>query len=347
MCVGRLALFWVLASAIGVSGTAHADDGAPRRAPAVQPAAPAPPPMLVLRPVPRLARVARRVARVLLRRAVAGVRIGEPPPPVAEAVTPGQLAMVRTDEGVSLVLGGLGGASFSTEVELRRPSGEPAVRAIALAVESLEDTAQEAAARGTPAIPGGEERVDRIVPTLRGSLFAPRRPIAPIAKPTMYLRMLLGFSPVRGTPLIGPGVGLGLCVTSHCVVIVADLPLLAERRQAPHGEWVRYRSVDAGVVAQLRPFHFGPFTPGLTFGLVSRIGNAALEATGRDDRFVTNLAVRSTLEIAWRFAPRFELALEGGVDLAVSRASYIRYHDSVFLEDRWTPWIVTSIRLRP
>jgi len=167
-----------------------------------------------------------------------------------------------------------------------------------------------------------------------------------IARPTIYLRTLLGVSPVRGTLLVGFGTGLGLCVGGECVVLEADLPLLAEVR-ATAGWETRYRFVNFSTRFQARPWSFGDFTPGASFGLVTRIGTATLTETDTT-RLATNLGVRGTLEIAWKFARRFELVLEAGVDLSLDRAKFIRTTGEVLLlEDRWTPWIVTSVRLRP
>lgn len=304
-------------------------------------------PAIVLRPDAELAALAADVARVLSRRGVDRFEVGEPPPPgVPEAVLTNHLAIVKQDPAIRLVYAGSGGAIFATELELGRSNRAASVRAIALAIESLVDTAREP----PPASASGEGRTrvrTRVLPAELGDAGEWRRPeILPIAKPTIFLRVLAGVSPLRGTPLIGPGAGLGLCVTVHCVVIEGDLSLIPERRLAPDGKHVRYRSVNASVRLQIRPFDFRVLIPGVTLGFVTRIGNAWVEGTD-DERTVTNLGVRGTAELAWRFARRFEAVLEAGVDLAISRAEFIRYSASVFLEDRWTPWIVTSMRLRP
>ncbi len=168
----------------------------------------------------------------------------------------------------------------------------------------------------------------------------------PFAKPTIYLRALLGLSTVRSAFLIGPGTGLGLCISRHCVVLEGDLPLLPEERSNATYR-VRYRFLNFSARFQFRPFQFGSFVPGISFGLVTRIGTASLVGTDRSQT-VTDIGLRATLEAAFRLDRRFEIVLEGGVDYAISRAQFInRLGDVLVLEDRWTPWIITGLRLRP
>lgn len=302
---------------------------------------------LVLRPERGLEPVARQVARMLERRTAIEVIVGGPPPPgLAEAVPRGHAAMTVRDGTLVIVLGGDHGMSYATELDLPSQASAAAARAIALAIESLRDASLE---EPEPAPDGASTR-----PTRRwlyswrfvGDLF-PDRTIEPIAKPTLYLRLLVGVSPIHGTFLVGPGAGLGLCVTGHCMVLEGDLPLLPERRRT--GDLTtRYRAVNFSVRFQYRPFEFGAFVPGVTAGFMTRIGTATIEELDTST-VATNLGVRGTLELAWRFVARFELVLEAGIDVAISRAEFVREltDEPLFLEDRYTPWGVLSTRLRP
>ena len=307
---------------------------------------------LVLRPEPRLTDLAHRVASMVSRRTGEEVRVGEPPPPeVVEAVPRGHAALLRQDGSVLVVLGGREGTTYRTELTLRSIRTPAAARAVALAVETLRDTAAQVEARGDdlPAARAPGERIrTRWVLTQRairdeGDPWYPVSGLPP-ARPTIYLRTLLGYSPIQRTLLVGPGVGLGLCLGGECVVLEADLPLIPDVRRNRDDVVVRYRAVNTSVRFQWRPLGWGRWTPGLSFGVLTRIGTATMEETRR---VVSNLGWRTTLELGYAFAPHFEIAAEAGVDLAISRARFILDGRSVFLEDRWTPWFVLSVRLRP
>jgi hypothetical protein len=170
--------------------------------------------------------------------------------------------------------------------------------------------------------------------------------IEPIARPTIYLRFVAGWSPVREDVLLGPGAGLGLCVSAQCVVLEADVSLSSSDTVASDGAVVQYRPVNIAVRGQFRPDSEHPFTPGGSIGFLTRVGVAAIEGTD-DSQIVSNLGLRIGLELAYRFVERFEVVLEGGVDIALSRAQFVRFAESVVLEDRWTPWLATTVRLRP
>lgn len=310
------------------------------------------PPVLVLRPEPSLAPLARRVVRTLERRLGIEVSVGDPPPPgLHEAVPSGHVALAVSEARLSIVLAADEGVAYATELDLPRDTGDAAVRSVALAIEALLDASTDAPSpgerpRGAATDAGTWRTRWRIVGPRSAEIGGPRRAIVPLAKPTIHIRVLLGYSPTRGALLLGPGAGFGLCVTRHCVVLEGDLNLISDTRRASDDVLVRYRTVNFSVRVQLRPFDLGDVVPGLTFGLATRVGSASLEGTDVS-RVVTNLAVRGTLELAWRFAPRFEAVLEAGMDLAINRAEFIRFGESLLLEDRWTPWFATSVRLRP
>jgi hypothetical protein len=342
-----------------IAGTAILPSFARAQDVPVEPTGPEAPPQLALRlrPAEELRPLARRVAAMMTRRGEVPVELGDPPPGgIAEAIRPGEVALVREGEVVQVVLGGRQGMSYGTELTLRAIRSAAAARAVALAIETLRDTMLVAAERGEDVPPPAGARreprsrirtrwiiVDRAIEQDGEPWHAPRR--LPQAKPTLFLRFLLGWSPVQRELLIGPGAGLGLCVGPHCVVIEADLPLMRNRTQSDFGE-VRYRAVNTSMRVIGRPFRWGDFTPGFGLGLLTRIGSATLRTT-HDTRVVTNLGMRLTVEMAWAFAGPFELVAEGGLDYAVSRARFIHGGRSVYLEDRWTPWLVTSLRLRP
>src|SRR5687768_6216591 len=100
--------------------------------------------------------------------------------------------------------------------------------------------------------------------------------------------------------------------------------------------------------AQFRPWRWDDFVPGFTAGILSRFGNAWIDATGASQT-VTDFGLRGSVELAWVFAAPFEWVIEVGVDFAVNPARFVRGAglETVLLEDVVTVWGITSIRLRP
>jgi len=311
---------------------------------------------ITLRPEAALRPLALRAARVLATRTGVAVDVGEPPPEaLIEAIPNGHVAIAMSTDAASpgvvrVVLAGREATFFDGQLRIGERRGSAEARALAIAVESLRDAALTTELPSTPpaTAAGAVVRVRRQV-RLRSDGFPWSRYGAdrlPFAKPTIYLRALLGLSTARSTFLIGPGTGLGLCISRHCVVIEGDLPLIPEER-ANDRYRVRYRFLNFSARFQFRPFQFGAFTPGLSFGFVTRIGTASLVGTDRSQT-VTNMGLRATFEAALRIDRRFEVVIEAGVDLALSRAQFInRAGDVLVLEDRWTPWAITGLRLRP
>lgn len=293
---------------------------------------------IVLRPTPELRELADDVADTLARRTGMRVAVGDrPPPEVLEAVPRGHLGLAVEDDGrVALALGGPGGVAVTTRLELGEEVARSArARAISLAAETLVDAASLAE---RPPVPAADPPVSPAAP--------PRRTVPPVARPTLYLRLMLGVSPLRRQLLVGPGAGLGLCVRSGCAVFEADLPLLRDSVVSADNQRIRYRAVNTALRAQVRPFELGDFVPGFGLGILTRIGTASVPGTELR-RTVTNFGVRTSAELAWRFREPFEIVIEAGVDVAVSRARFVHYPAATFLEDRYTPWAVTSIRMRP
>jgi len=301
---------------------------------------------LVLHPEPSLERFAGHVARAYERHTGDEAIVGDPPPSMPhaddawlpEAVPEGHVALVRTEVGVALALGASEGRTVDTLVrgELTRREAT----SVALAIDSL---ALEAARLP----PVEEEPVPESWFTVRHyDLTPPPRP--QVAAPTVYFRLLAGYSPTRGTPLVGPGAGLGFCVGAQCFVIEADLPLFADELRTARGELVRYRAVNASARLQLRPLVRGRHALGVTLGFLTRIGNASVVGTDVREQ-ATNLGARMTVEYAVRVAGPLEVVFEGGLD-AVGRRSRARLlHDGqrMYLEDTYTPWAVMGLRLRP
>lgn len=330
----------------------EAAGASPRRADQLDPASP-----LTLRPAAELRSLADRVARMLQVRAQVPVVVGEPPPGgVPEAVLASHVGIVRDGPEVLVVLGGPQGLVYQSRVDLPS-SRDAAVRAVGLTVEALRDAAIEGPpprdeGEGPGAAPG--ERVSFVYLEPEGGLFGVRRRIEPIARPTIYLRLLLGFSTARDTALIGPGVGVGLCIEMSCLVLEGDLPLLPEERVDPADlRIIRYRPISLGMRLQIRPWRWGDFMPGLTFGVLTRFGNAWVDSTcahpcdDSEEKTVNSFGLRGTVELAWIFAEPFEAVLEGGVDFVASPARFARNGNVVLLEDIVTVWGMISMRLRP
>ena len=111
---------------------------------------------LVLRPVPELAPLADRVASTLARRTGEEVVVGEPPlVDLLEAVPAGEIALLVDGATVRLGLGGGRGGTYATDVELSSHEGDAAVRAVALAIEALRESARAGDAERAVVAPTG------------------------------------------------------------------------------------------------------------------------------------------------------------------------------------------------
>ncbi|MCU0671454.1 MAG: hypothetical protein MUE69_01550 [Myxococcota bacterium] len=299
-------------------------------------------PPVVLRPSDELRPLAVAV-QLQLRRQGHELVLGPPPPAIAEAVGRGEIALVSRDGHLWLGVGAHGGATHGASLALAPAPTSETIRALALAVESLLDQAESASwnprpAASTPA-PSNEVvylHYDDTPPPREG------------AKPTVFLKVLMGWSPSRDRVLLGPGAGFGLCVGLHCVVLEAELPLLPDERPVAGGT-LRYRALSASVRGQARVALPRALTVAIGLGLVSRIGTASL--VGHDLRRTTSaFGARTSLELAWRVRGPFELVAEGGLDAMLSdqRGRYrLPTGQEEILEDRWTPWLMLSLRLRP
>ncbi|MBK8171946.1 MAG: hypothetical protein IPK60_16595 [Sandaracinaceae bacterium] len=315
---------------------------------------------ITLRPETEFRRLTTRVAVVLARRTGVPVEVGSAPPSALLAAVPAaHIAIGRRNGQLAIVLAGNRGLLFAMDIDVPRNANETAVRELALAIESLRDTAIEPTSPPAAVVPGeGGAPVPREVTRWRvvnheptedgGTAWGVRRDDRlPTAKPIIYMRALLGYSPVRERAIVALGTGLGLCIRDQCIVFEADVPLLVESRTVS-GFLVRYRFFDFAARIQYRPWHFETFTPGFNLGIVMRIASGEVTGAGGASSTTSDFGVRGSAEMAWRFHNLFELVLEAGVDYAVDRSTFVNRDGNVLIAgDRWTPWLITSLRLRP
>lgn len=320
---------------------------------------------LTLRPTRGARHLASAVARTLALRLSVPVSVGDAPPPeILEAVPPGHVAIARRGGTIELVLAGPETQVYRSEVAVRRQSDQAIVRAVALAVEALRDAALD----GPP--PGESPSVTRRTFELRGQsvtwiyrereggLFGPRRRREAEAKPSFYLGAVGGLTTEQLGILLGPRLGLALCLDPGCLALEADVPVLPQESVACDGRRLQYRPVTLGLRLSMRPLNVDRVVFfGFSFGVISRFGIASLVGA-EVNRLSTDFGVRSGLEVAWRFAPPVEIALEVGVDVNVSPVRFVRETrpppgvvcptlEPLFAEDIVTLWAALVVRVRP
>lgn len=316
---------------------------------------------LTLRPTEATRQLAERVRATLALRLDVAVSVGEDAPPeILEAVPEGHVGVGRDGDAVRLVLAGPEGQVFRSDVDVGDARGRDAARAVALAVEALRDAAldgpPEGSANWRTYVVSGRE-VTWIYRERPGGLYGPAPVIEAHAKPLVALGFLAGVSTERLTALLGPRLGLGLCLEGQCVVLEGDLPLLPDESESCDGRRIQYRPVTLALRVQLRPIQADDLSLAFGLGILSRFGLANL--VGVDvSRITTSFGLRGGVEGAWRFAGPLELVLEAGVDLAVSPATFTRRTrpppgvscttiETLLVEDLVTVWGQLAIRLRP
>lgn len=301
---------------------------------------------LVLRPAEGTQSLVEHTARMLEWRRGVDVSVGEPPPPeLLEAVPIGHVAMARVEGKLRIVLGGRHGVTFATDLD-EVTNDEDGARSLSLAIEALWDSAIAAPAPRVREARSASSWVYVETEAYRRELEErARRAVEPIAKPTVYLRLLFGYSFLRESFLVGPGAGFGLCVNDSCAVIEGELPVLADERRTNDDDVISYRAVSLSARLQFRPFDWGIVQPGVSVGFLTRIGNASVN--GDRSYLVTDLGVRASGELGLRIADELEVVAEGGVDLAISRAQLVLRSEGTYLADPVTPWVVASLRMRP
>lgn len=343
------------------------------------PRAEVPAPLLTLRPVPELHKLALEVAEVLELRTGERVEVGEPPPPdVIEAVPTGHVALAIDQGAIVVVLGAAGGLSHDSVVRLTGDRGQEVdARAVALAVEALRDLAIELAGVGsTP--PSDRTRMSGpgpapIAPIAPGVSPVLPSSIGPVAlqpeareasssaggprdgdqwvvdgflsevEPMLFARAYSGASSTSPGPRLGLGTGVGLCVLRHCLIVFAEMPMNIGAG-APVD--TRYQYPTFGSSFYSRPFRWGAFTPGASVGFVTRMGYFD-EDMGLPSRGLqTDLGARATVELSYELLTGLDLMAETGADLMLDRlhlAGDGRLRDR---GDRLTPWAQAAVRYR-
>ena len=162
-------------------------------------------------------------------------------------------------------------------------------------------------------------------------------------RPRLYLSVYGGASSESRALRTGIGTGGGLCVRGQCLLLGLEYPLPIALESG--ADDVRYRYPTFSCTFLSQPFVFGPFTPGASVGLLSRIGHFERDM-GRKDYLPgldTDLAVRGTLEGAFEVVESIDVVAQAGVDYALDRW---QYSDSG-RGSRVAPWLQAGIRVRP
>jgi hypothetical protein len=334
-------------------------------------------PLLILRPERGLRALAEEVAAVLELRTGERVEVGDAPPPgLLEAVPAGHVAMARRQGSVVLVLGASAGRSLDATVQLGADEGPEDARAVALAAEDLRDTAVELARHGRARDDGDEGEPEAVAvqaqpdPESSASAAMARAPSTVRGNPPgmrdeivgeepdagasdsdeasdgvdflLYGRLYGGASTASSAPATGIGTGIGLCVTMHCLVVGAELPLSfgGERLDVRY----RYPTFTSGFYS--RPFSFGAFTAGASFGFITRLGHFRADMGLSDDGLDTDLGARGSLEMAFEPYPGVDLISEWGLDFTIDRHRLAVGDRVVDRGDRWSPWGQLALRAR-
>jgi hypothetical protein len=318
------------------------------------------------------------VAAVLELRTGERVEVGEAPPPgLLEAVPAGHVAMARRGAAVVLVIGASAGRSLDATVQLGADEGPEDARAVALAAEDLRDTAVELSRRGSSA--DDDDNDDRAQNAPVSNEQAADQPIGgsasarPIVEPgavaslqdevtgdepdgsgpdseeaadgvqfLLYGRLYGGASTASSAPATGIGTGVGLCVTMHCLVVGAELPLSfgGERLDVRY----RYPTFTSGFYS--RPLSFGAFTAGGSFGFITRLGHFRADMGLSDDGLDTDLGARGSVELAFEPYPGVDLISEWGLDFTIDRHRLAAGDRVVDRGDQWSPWGQLALRAR-
>ena len=336
-----------------------------------------PEPLLILRPEQGLRVLAEEVAAVLELRTGERVEVGEAPPPgLLEAVPAGHVAMARRAGAVVLVIGASAGRSLDATVQLGADEGPEDARAVALAAEDLRDTAVELSRHGGSADDGdeaqGESDPAAAQQAAREPLATPQSArrsgepgeLSPLQDDVageepdgsgpdtvevadgvqflLYGRLYGGASTASSAPATGLGTGVGLCVTMHCLVVGAELPLSfgGERLDVRY----RYPTFTSGFYS--RPFSFGAFTAGASFGFITRLGHFRADMGLSDDGLDTDLGARGSMELAFEPYPGVDLISEWGLDFTIDRHRLAVGDRVVDRGDQWSPWGQLALRAR-
>lgn len=314
---------------------------------------------LVLRPAANAKPLAVRVARVLELRSGRAAVVGEPPPAdMLEAVPAGQVGLEGNADVVRVLLIGGDGRKVSARVRLSAGGQGPDARAVALVVEALQDELREPPLTGSDS--AGEDvlepepiAVDSPAPSTREparfSDLTDRGPARPPKDPDflgeitplLLMRAFTGISSSSTRPMMGMGVGVGVCSERNCALVTAEYPISSADDQTTPDE-VRYRYLTFASGFYTRPFDWGPFTPGATIAFVTRVGS--VEGPSALD---TDLGLRATVEFAWRALDSIDVLAEAGLDVALDQARSRSGYAVTYRGDQWTPWLQAAVRFRP
>lgn len=315
---------------------------------------------LTLRPTPPSRRLAERMRRVLALRMSNEVLVGEDAPPeILEAVPEGHCAVAWRDDVVELLLAGPEAQVYRAEVHVGR-SREAAARAVALALEALHDVALDgppAEERAHALQLEGPGRASWVYYEREGGLFGPQERLEARAKPLIYLGLLGGVSTERLTPLVGPRIGLGLCLDPWCLIFEGDLPVIPDTSEACDGRRIEYRATTLALRLLVRALTLDDISLAIGVGVLTRFGIA--RAVGVDaGALATNFGLRGDVELAWRYWGPLELVFDVGVDVHTAPARFGRenrpppgvdcpFFERVVVEDLASVWGTLSLRVRP
>jgi hypothetical protein len=141
----------------------------------------------------------------------------------------------------------------------------------------------------------------------------------------------------------GVSTGGGLCVRGQCLLLGLEYPLPIALEAGANDVRYRYPTFSCTFLSQ--PFVFGPFTPAVSVGILSRIGHFERDM-GRKDYLPgldTDLAVRGTIEGSFEVVESIDVVAQAGVDYALDRWQYA----DTGRGSRVAPWLQAGIRVRP
>ena len=162
-------------------------------------------------------------------------------------------------------------------------------------------------------------------------------------KPRLYLSVYGGASSESRALRTGVGTGGGLCVRGQCLLLGLEYPLPIGMEAG--ADDVRYRYPTFSCTFFSQPFVLGPFTPAVSVGILSRVGNFDRDM-GRKDYMPgldTDLGFRGTVEGAFEVVESIDVVAQAGFDYALDRWQY----SDEGRGSRVAPWLQAGIRVRP
>ena len=162
-------------------------------------------------------------------------------------------------------------------------------------------------------------------------------------KPRLYFSLYGGASSESRALRTGVGVGGGLCVRGQCLLLNLEYPLPIGMEQG--ADDVRYRYPTFSCTFSSQPFTWGPFTPGVSVGLLSRIGQFERDMGLKNylPGLDTDLGVRGAVEGSFQVLDSVDVVAQAGVDYALDRWQY----SDTGRGSRVAPWLQAGIRVRP